>query len=169
VTAWMVLEPMRPGWARKAGTPTALISATRPVGAATNGSASSSGAAAQIPIPFTSETRGSIRQTSSNTTGLSTVTIDAGLTSVPNARLRVTIVGTPLADGGVSMRSGKVSLGLAGTLDHYRGNITSLDGTSVQASLRGRGGAPVVLSMNFSVDATSNFVGGTVSARAGAR
>src|SRR5437879_66415 len=79
VTAWMVLEPMRPGWARKAGTPTALIAATRP-GGVTNGSASSSGTPAEIPIPFTSETRGSIRQTSSDTTGLSTVTIHAGLT-----------------------------------------------------------------------------------------
>lgn len=171
VTAWMVMEPMRPGWARKAGTPTSLVAAARPGGAATSGKGSSQAGSqasgAQIPIPFSSATRGSIRQTSSGTTGLTTVTIDAGLTSVPHARLHVTVEGTPLSGGGVSMQSGRVSLGVAGTPNLYRGTIATLDGTSVQASLRGPNGAAIALSMNFTVDAASNFVGGTVSARPG--
>ena len=145
-----------------------LIASARPAGAAASGNASTRGArVALIPIPFTSQTRGSIRQTSSDTTGLATVTIEAGLTSVPHARLRVTVEGTPLSDGGVSMRSGKVSLGVAGTPDLYRGDIVNLDGTSVQAALRGPGGAAVALSMHFSVDAATNVVGGTVSAQPG--
>ena len=155
VTAWMIAEPMRPGWARKAGTPSTLVASSRAV------------AASPIPIPFSSETHGSIRQTSSDTTGLATVTIDAGLTSVPNARLRVTVEGTPLADGGVNMRSGLVSLGVAGTPNLYHGTIVSLDGTSIRASVRGPNGKPVALAMNFSVDAAANTVGGTVSARPG--
>jgi len=30
VVAWMLVEPMRPGWARKAGTPSALLTGTKP-------------------------------------------------------------------------------------------------------------------------------------------
>jgi hypothetical protein len=157
VTTWMVLEPMRPGWARKAGTPTALIASTDGAPVTVTG----------IPIPFSSATRGSIRQTSSATTGLTTVTIDARLTSVPQARLHVTVEGTALPDGGVSMQDGHVSLGVAGAPNLYSGAVVSLNGSTVGASVRGPKGA-VALSMQFSVDATSNVVGGTVSARRGA-
>ena len=54
VTAWMVLEPMRPGWARKAGTPSTLLTATQAPG---------HDDFAAYPIPFTSAVRGSISQT----------------------------------------------------------------------------------------------------------
>jgi hypothetical protein len=65
------------------------------------------------------------------------------------------------------MRTGHVSLGVAGAPNLYQGAVVSLDGSAVRASVRGPNGAAVALSMQFSVDATSNVVGGAVSARPG--
>ena len=120
VVAWMLAEPMRPGWARKAGTPSALLAsssaATLP---APSGAAAS--ALARIPIPFTSAVRGTIRQTSP-APGRAAVVITARLSSLPGVRLRVVIEGTPLADGGVSMDHGTVRLGVTGTPDVFHGS-----------------------------------------------
>ena len=123
VVAWMITEPMRPGWARKAGTPSSLLASGRAAAPATGGSA------ATIPIPFTSALNGSLRQATTSS-GQASVTIDASVASIANGRLRVVIEGTPSADGGVVMTRGRVRLGVAGAPDIYRGEITSLDGTS---------------------------------------
>jgi sulfoxide reductase heme-binding subunit YedZ len=157
VTTWMLLEPMRPGWARKAGTPSTLLTATQAPGTTTS----------LIPIPFTSAVRGSISQASPDGSGLTTVRLDAALTSLPGARLRVVIHGAALAGGGVNMQSSSARLGYAGAENLYRGTITSLDGTRVVASMHTSGGAGVVLAMNFSVDPGSNALTGTVSGRSG--
>jgi len=77
------------------------------------------------------------------------------------------IHGTALAGGGVSMTSGRVQLGPAGAPNAYQGNITTLDGTRVAASMHASGGARIAVSMILSVDPSSNVVTGTVSGRSG--
>ena len=67
------------------------------------------GDAPQIPVPFTSALRGSIRQTSPSRA--STRDDRRALSAIPGGRLRVVIDGTPLADGGVSMDRGTVHSG----------------------------------------------------------
>jgi hypothetical protein len=170
VVAWMVLEPMRPGWARKAGTPSTLLASASPAAGsnpAAGASPATTGTAARpIPIPFSSATRGSIRRASSDATGVSRLTIATILPAIHNARLRVVIEGTPLADGGVAMTSSSVRLGVAGEPDLYRGTVVNLDGTNVLATMHAVDGARVSVSMHFSLDATSDVVTGTVSASA---
>jgi len=151
------MEPMRPGWARKAGTPSTLLTATQSPGATTS----------LIPLPFTSPVTGSISQTDAPGSGQTTVKLDAALTAIPGARLRVVIHGAPIAGGGVTMQSGSARLGYAGALNLYRGTITSLDGTRVVASVHTSSGSAAVLAMDFSVDASSNAVTGTVSGQSG--
>jgi sulfoxide reductase heme-binding subunit YedZ len=157
VLAWMVAEPMRPGWARKAGTPSALLASGRPASPATDPSAA-------IPIPFTSAVNGSLHQTTTSSGG-ATVTINASVASIPNGRLRVVIEGTPSAGGGVVMSRGRVRLGVTGAPDIYRGGITSLNGTHVVATLHTANGATISATIDFAIDA-SNAVAGTMSARA---
>ena len=156
VVAWMVVEPMRPGWARKAGTPTALLASGRSV--ATD--------AAALPIPFSSAARGSLHDSGGGGTTTAQVTIDAVLTAARNARLRVVIVGTPLAGGGVRMDSGTVRLGVSGAPDLYRGVVTQLNGTDVTATAQSQRGSRIALTMHFTVD-NSNGIGGTVTASPG--
>ena len=164
VVAWMLTEPMQPGWARKAGTPSALLASANPAPARAGSSAGAK--TAQIPIPFSSALHGSMHQTSP-TAARSKVTIAATLTAIPGARLRVVIDGTPLADGGVSMDRGAVRLGTAAAPAMYRGDVVSLDGTAVVAALRAADGTRIRLDMNFNVDGASTNVSGTVTGRAG--
>jgi sulfoxide reductase heme-binding subunit YedZ len=153
VVAWMIVEPMRPGWARKAGTPSTLLASARSSPAAV--------ARATVAVPFSSQVRGAITQTDAG--ARSTVTIDAVLPAAGNARLRVVIEGAPLSGGGVSMSQGTVRLGTDGAPDLYQGYITRLSGTSVAATARSQAGKRISLAMDFTVD-NANVVGGTVSA-----
>jgi hypothetical protein len=164
VVAWMLAEPMRPGWARKAGTPSALLASATPALAA--GSGSTAASSSPIPVPFASAIRGSIRQTSPGS-GRATVTIAAVLTAIPGGKLRVEIDGTPLSDGGVNMDRGTVRIGVAGAPNLYHGDVVSLDGTSVVAVLHGADGSRITVTMNFTVDAASGTVAGTASAEPG--
>jgi methionine sulfoxide reductase heme-binding subunit len=165
VVVWMMLEPMRPGWARKAGTPSALLASSSSA-VTTPGSTGAVASGRRIPIPFSSGVQGSIRESSSGA-GRETVTIAARLSSQPGARLRVVIEGAPLANGGVTMDRGTVDLGVAGAPNLWSGPVVSLNGSDVVATVRTASGSTAALTMNFSVDGTTNRVGGTVSAQAG--
>ena len=123
VTTWMVLEPMRPGWARKAGTPTAL-SRRRP------------GTRARLP-EYRSRSRArpgdrfadelSDNRPHDRDDRRPAHVGAAGTTPCDDRR-------TALPDGGVSMRDGHVCLGVAGAPDLYHGTVVSLDGSAVRAS-----------------------------------
>ncbi|HTK15127.1 MAG TPA: ferric reductase-like transmembrane domain-containing protein, partial [Acidimicrobiia bacterium] len=149
VIAWMITDPMRPGWARKAGTPSALLASAQP-GTAT------------ILIPFSSAVRGSLHL-ASNGDAHSRVTIDAALPGASGAQLQVVIDGSPLPDGGVRMESGSVRLGVPGAPDLYQGRITELSGTNINAIARAQNGSRLSLTMALSIN-DANVVGGTVSA-----
>jgi sulfoxide reductase heme-binding subunit YedZ len=157
VVAWMITEPMRSGWARKAGTPSALLASARPdVRAAAN---------AAIPVPFSSRVQGTLTQTEDG--DRSSIAIEARLPGASDARLRVVIAGSPISGGGVRMDQGTVRLGTATAPDLYEGGVTSLSGTSVAAIVRSRSGERVSLDLEFSID-ESNAVGGTATAVLGA-
>jgi hypothetical protein len=156
VIAWMVVEPMRPGWARKAGTPSTLLASARPLVPA--GSA--------LSVPFTSALTGTLRDTGGSNGGPATVTINAVLSNENGAHVQVVIQGAALAGGGVRMDTGTVRLGSASNPNLYQGVVTSLDGTDVRASARAQSGERIALELRLRVEGTS--VTGSVSAAAGA-
>ena len=156
VVAWMMVEPMKPGWARKAGTPSTLLASAQP------GVSSASGAS--FPVPFSSAVRGSASETDHG--GRSRIVIDAVLAGAGNGRLQLVIAGTPLAGGGVRMDHGTVRLGPAGAPDLYQGDVTRLDGTSVAATARSASGAQISLDLELTID-NANDVGGTATAALG--
>ena len=167
VVAWMAVEPMRPGWARKAGTPTALLASAKAAAGAPSASGVSGApvSASVVPVPFTSSVRGSLDQSSAGG-GTATVTITGRLPAI-QGRLHIAIDGVPLADGGVNMQRSSVRLGVPGHPSVYVGQVVSLAGTDVVAALHSASGSNITLTMNFTVDASSRVVGGTVSARTG--
>lgn len=161
VVAWMVVEPMRAGWARKAGTPSTLLASTRAISGDRNASSSVS-----VPIPFSSAARGTISESDSAQGTHARVVIDVVLPGASDARLQVVIDGSPLSGGGVRMDSGTVQLGPAGAPGLYKGVVTSLSGTNVGATASTEGGARIALAMQFDVG-NGNAIHGTVSARTG--
>ncbi|MFL5884969.1 MAG: hypothetical protein ACJ77M_07865, partial [Thermoleophilaceae bacterium] len=113
LVAWAAQGPLASGWAQRAGTPRALLasSISRPA----------------PPTRFSARLAGTARQASAGT-----VNIAADLSGGARGTLAVVITGTPLDGGGVSMTASKVTLRLPGGVT-YRGRITALEGTSLQA------------------------------------
>lgn len=173
---WAWTGPLRPGWARRAGTPTALLarSAGNPTAAAGSaggsggGSAGSgirSGSSVFPAVPFTARLSGTVVFGPGATSGDRTVTLAmAGGNAV---RLRVVISGPPVT-GGVAMTASSVSLGPASAPDRYTGRLLTLNGTAMQAVVSGVGasGASQQLALSINLTSqTSTAVTGTVAAQ----
>jgi methionine sulfoxide reductase heme-binding subunit len=154
LVAWMVAEPMRPGWARRAGTPTDLLVAASSSGSAVDGFA----------VPFTSSLQGSIGETDARN-GRAVVTIDATLASEPGARLHLVVEGPALDDGGVAMRDSAARL-VSGTGDPYRGHIADLNGDTLVATVRDPYGRGLRLDVQL-VPSGGNRITGSLTGRTG--
>ncbi len=121
--AFVVVGPLQPGWARRAGTPVALLA----------GSAAPAAAGASPAAPAGGSFTGRVART--RAAGQVTITVSAQ-TNVPQS-LVITLRGTP--DGaGISLAAGTVSVGQAGA---YSGPVILLDGHRLVADLHGPSGS----------------------------
>jgi sulfoxide reductase heme-binding subunit YedZ len=154
--AWLRAGPLRPGWARRAGTPAALLARSAGAGGV---SRVRSGQPSSFPAaPFQMTVRGTVTSRSGPGSGQQTITIDT--TSGTVARLRVVISG-PAVAGGVEMAASQVTLGPPTAPGRYAGHVVSLDGTAMQAVVSG-GGQRLELAIELSQSGTS--VTGTLAA-----
>ena len=151
---WLPSGPLAAGWARRAGTPSYLLVASRTP--STAGTAGANGAPA-----FTANVSGTVRQDQS--AGQAVVDITVSASGQKLSRLHIQIVGQPLEGGGVQMSSGAVTLGTNSNPAEYRGAITALEGTSVAATVRDSGGGAIRLIAQLQIDPASGSVAGTVS------
>ncbi len=162
--AWLVVGPLKPGWAKRAGTPTNLLAGAS--ASATSGSPSSttSTASSSLPSPpFSAGLRGSITQSGPDVRGRTTVQISTTLQGRASGVLDISLVGEALDDGGVAMRSGSVSIGPTSNPQLYSGAVTNLQGSSLTASANGPTGS-LSLTVNLNIDQNSGSVTGTVNA-----
>ncbi|HEY3810787.1 MAG TPA: ferric reductase-like transmembrane domain-containing protein, partial [Acidimicrobiales bacterium] len=136
VAAWTVTGPLRPGWARRAGTPTALLGS--PAAGAASSAASSSGTSGRartngaLTVPFTGTFQGSQQQSGPDANGLVSVTISGTVTGAQSGRLTMVLTGQP-SGGGVTLTSSQVTLGSTTIPSQYRGHITQLSGSTLVA------------------------------------
>jgi sulfoxide reductase heme-binding subunit YedZ len=128
--AFVAEGPLQPGWARRAGTPAALLGAHQ---AASQSATTTSPSTA--PVSFS----GQARQAPGPVSGQITVTV-SGRTSGPAARtVTVVLHGTP--DGtGIAMSNGTVSLGATGQDPARQGPVTQLAGRQLTATLSDQSG-----------------------------
>lgn len=147
--AWLRAGPMRPGWARRAGTPAALLARSGGTGGA---GTARSGQSAFPAVPFQLAIVGTVTDTPGPGDGR-TVIIDTA--SGTAARLRIAISG-PAVPGGVRMTASQVSLGPPAAPQRYTGSLVALDGTSMRAIVSG-GGQRLSLTIDLSQS------GGTVT------
>lgn len=153
--AWMRAGPLRPGWARRAGTPAALLARS---GGAGGVSTLRSGQSAFPAVPFQLAVAGTVTFQSGPGSGQRTVTIDTA--SGTAARLRIVISG-PAVQGGVEMAASQVSLGPPAAPRRYTGRLVTLNGTQMQAIVAG-GGQRLALSVDLVQSGSS--VTGTLAA-----
>jgi sulfoxide reductase heme-binding subunit YedZ len=141
LAVWLAGGPLASGWARRAGTPAALLggaTAARPAGSAnanantnTNANASTATAATGLAVPFTTQVAGRIARTST----AAGVVLDIALDDTTGRRVSLRIVGQPDPTGGVTMTSSLVRLGTTSHPGLYTGRIVGLSGGNVTATL----------------------------------
>ena len=176
--AWQ--GPLRPGWARRAGTPVRLLAgaSTSASGStlATPGAASQATAPASKPasapatparpltIPFTSSLAGSLTRTRASS-GQEVVTITTTVANGTDAILRIVVRGAPLSGGGVEMQSSSASLGPPGQPEQFQGDIVSLAGSRLRLVLRDGASQEIDLAVGLQIDESSGTVSGTITAQ----
>ncbi|MBV9048154.1 MAG: hypothetical protein JOY58_07790, partial [Solirubrobacterales bacterium] len=151
---WLPGGPLAAGWAKEAGTPASLLAA------AGYGAGSSS---ASPPPAFSAQVSGGVRQ-SEDPSGLEKVDLSLLVAGQRLNRLDIQIFGQPIG-GGVQMTGSAVTLGTASDPDLYQGRVVGLDGTNVQARLRGPTGNEVLLAAELQIDQGSGAASGTVTSR----
>jgi sulfoxide reductase heme-binding subunit YedZ len=159
---FVTLGPLRPGWARRAGTPVALLGtgSHAAAGTATTGGTTTGGGTAGTAGTGTltaAAFAGSIAQAGAGS-GV-TITVTADTTGSPRQHIVITLRGTPAGNGGVAMSSGQVSVTVPGRAGagpaFYRGPVTSLDGGRVGAVLTSPAGSVVTVRMSLVISGSS--------------
>lgn len=155
---WVVVGPLGPDWASRAGTPAALLTS---VGSA-SGASVRDASASSLPIPFSSRLIGAVHQRISTGSGLAVVDIRTSLHGGTKGTLGVRIEGEPLGEGGVAMQASRVTLGPPGHPSLYRGQLIHLRGGRLLASLS-NGHGLVRLNANLSIDDATQRVTGSAT------
>ena len=153
--AFALQGPLKPGWARRAGTPPTLLAAAQaPV------VTRSVSAPATVALPFDAALDGTSRQIGSGGDGRARVDIAARI-HVAGAPLRLglRLYGRALPGGGLQMVSSSVRLGPDGQAELYRGRVMGLRGDLVVARLTAPGARPVQLRLALRIDAAGAVVG----------
>jgi ferric reductase like protein len=153
--AFTLQGPLKPGWARRAGTPSTLLAAVHPSVATRPVSAPS-----QVAFPFAASLDGTSRQRGAPGDGRAQVDIAARI-HVAGAPLRLDLrlYGQALPGGGLEMVSSSVRLGPSANADLYRGRVVALRGNQVVARLTAPGARAVRLRLALRIDPGDAVVG----------
>jgi sulfoxide reductase heme-binding subunit YedZ len=129
---FVAVGPLQPGWARRAGTPVALL--------ARGGSSGPAGSAGLAGLrPGSGRFTGQVTRTGPAADGEATVTVSGQSDSSPRQSIVIMLRGRP-DGGGIVLSSGDVGVRPAASAQAYRGPVIQLDGSMVVAQLRGAGG-----------------------------
>ena len=158
-TAWYWTGPLQHGWARRAGTPSALLGGTRrvvtqPVVVAASQELSSP--------PYSAPLVGRFAESGPDRNGLESVAVSAVTRGKLRSRLRLDLWGFPLDGGGVEMRASQARFGPPTAPSQYTGQIVGLNGSEVLISLRDAGGHSLALQVNLRIDRSTGQVGGSL-------
>ena len=165
VAAWTVTGPLRPGWARRAGTPAALLGQQSTPASATN-PAPAGGPAPPWPLPFTANFQGTQQQQGPESNGLITVTIAGGFHGIRSGQLRIVLTGEPADGGGVQLTGSQVTVGPTSAPTEYRGQVTQLNGATLVADLADAKGNRLTATVQLQLDSSGPAVSGTVEVAA---
>jgi len=149
---FVVAGPLQPGWARRAGTPAALLGRT------TTGSSPAVDPGQPGRLVDVSLT-GRAVVSDGPAAGERTIRITGHTIAAPTERFVIILHGAP-SGGGVALSGGTARIGTLGTASGYFGPVVQLAGQELVAAVTGQGGqrrAQFILTINGSV------VTGTVS------
>ena len=159
IAVWAAGGPLASGWARRAGTPSRLLGAPAAAQTATS-------AAAQAPAlpatPFQAPVTGTYSTSSPGADGLVTVGMSATAAGGAKGLLHVVLRGVPLENGGVQMTGSRVSFGPREAPGAYSGQIVSLEGPRLVASVQDSRGDALDLTLLLRLDSSSQTLSGSL-------
>ncbi len=163
LVVWLPSGPLSAGWARKAGTPAALLTAS--VGRAQPAAAGATAAAtATATTTFAAEVSGTVREYPLQP-GVTRIELALVAAGQQLSALRIRIDGEPLAGGGVEMSGSRVTLGTPSDQVIYDGRILALRGTTITAVVRNEHGDRLEVLAELQINASSASASGTMSIR----
>ncbi len=152
---WYESGPAQHGWAKRAGTPAALLARKRVPQAA-----NVEGTVASPRMTFSASLHGRIQEAKAPN-GLVNVVITGRLAGGSSGAVRIDLRGQPL-QGGVAMTASGVSYVPGGTRTVYRGSVTTLAGQDVLATLSAPSFRRLQLAFRLNIDTAAGTVSGTV-------
>jgi sulfoxide reductase heme-binding subunit YedZ len=163
IAIFTLAGPLQRGWARRAGTPAALLRKTSaPAASAASAQRSSAPASAAAPRgPFSARLAGTITQTDQS--GGAIVDMALRLTGGLAGRLRIRLAGAPIAGGGLSLTGSQVDLAPTHLPAVLEGRIVALQGQQFLARVAAASGPAFDLRARLSIDNQAGTVTGTLS------
>ncbi len=166
LAVWTVSGPLRPGWAKRAGTPTAQLGSRATAAAsspATAGGSVASGAlGAHLATPFTATFKGTQHRSGPDASGLVSLTIAADFHVPQRGRLTIVLTGPPANGGGVQLTGSHVTIGPTSDPSQYTGHVTRLQGSTVVAQLSDATGKTVTATVQLHLIPASSRLTGSV-------
>lgn len=160
LVVWLPSGPLAAGWARRAGTPTAQLSASP---RAVRQPRTVTSRPAALRPPFTVRVAGTVREGAVGQ-GLTEVELALELSGSRSGVLHVRLSGPAAQDGGVQMTGSTVTLGSRSNPTQYRGRIVTLSGTRIAAVVSDSSRARLRLDINLQIDTSIGRATGTVRA-----
>ncbi len=158
---WAAAGPLQHGWASRAGTPSSLLAAGARSVQVTKVVTVSAGPSLPS-APYDASLSGRISQSGSSQDGLVTVGLDATADSGSKGLLRVTLRGVPLDGGGIQLTGSSVTFGPQSSPDAYSGQVVSLEGSRLVASVHDASGRSLSLNIDLQLDSASQTFGGSL-------
>lgn len=170
LVAWLPVGPLGSGWARRSGTPAALLAKAHggPVAqAATRGTAGTQSRKATDSLRrgFTAQLTGTIGQAPAGEGDLVAINIPMVMQGGASGRLDIRIVGQAAPGGGVTMQDSRVTMGPEGDPELYSGRVVALNGSDLQVALSARDGRSLQARAVLQIDNQANRVSGRVRAQ----
>jgi sulfoxide reductase heme-binding subunit YedZ len=161
LTGWVQAGPLRPGWARAAGTPASLLGGTSTVATSTPTTPTST--PPSLTQPFSGQLSGTLAQSPPDGSGQVHLTLTMTAAGSVPAAIKVVITGQPSAGGGVSETGSGVAFTPAsgGT---WNGSLSQLDGQRLTCRVT-RGSQTLVLRLDLSIDPNSGAISGQLNGR----
>ncbi len=153
LTGWVNAGPLKPGWARTAGTPASLLGKNL-------SPAPTPSSAPAVTKPFSGSLSGTLSQSPPDGSGQVRLTLDMAVKGHVPAALKVVITGEPSAGGGVRETGSGVSFTPAsgGT---WNGSLNQLDGQRLTCRVT-RGGRALSLRLDLRIDANTGTISGSI-------
>ena len=154
LAGWMLAGPLRAGWARAAGTPSALLTTSG------GGTAAADGRGATLVLPSRSRFEGRAQFSGQQSEGGNlTLSVDAHSIDGPALSFHIEVQGVAAGGGGMSVRSGSVVLTPPDGAAAYRGTITGLSEGAITATLSDGHGDQIAVTIPMTIDPSGSASG----------